>query len=134
MYKTYLFLHIFFAIIWIGGMIYSLLFLHPALQKVSEECRKEVADKTLGRFFLAVWLSIIVLFATGMYMWHTVRKDFSENILFHAKLIMFAIMVLNFTYIHLYLYRKKIFSSIPVFVWINLALGTLIVLIITYIR
>ncbi|WP_164930773.1 hypothetical protein [Aquifex aeolicus] len=133
-YKAYLFLHIFFAIVWIGGMFFNVLFLTPALRSASEDCRKEVAQRTLGRFFLVVWLAIIVLFTTGMALWHGYRKDFSQNPLFHFKLFLFGIMTLIFIYIHLYLYRKRLFSSIPVFVSINLILGTLIVMIITYIR
>ncbi|RUM28503.1 MAG: hypothetical protein DSY32_04300 [Aquifex sp.] len=133
-HKAYLFLHIFFAIVWIGGMFFNVLSLTPALKSVSEDCRKEVAQKALGKFFLVVWLAIVVLFATGMAIWRNYRQDFSQNPLFHLKLFIFGIMTLIFAYIHLYLYRKKLFSSIPVFVSINLILGTLIVMIITYIR
>jgi len=133
-YKAYLFLHIFFAIVWIGGMFFNVLFLVPALRNVPEDCRKEIADRALGKFFLVVWLAIVVLFSTGMALWHDYRQDFSQNPLFHLKLFIFGIMTLIFAYIHLYLYRKKLFSSIPVFVSINLILGTLIVMIITYIR
>jgi uncharacterized membrane protein len=135
MYKSMLFLHIFFAIVWIGGMVFNLLFLHPALKDIKqEEVKGAIILRTLGRFFLGVWLSIAVLFLTGMWMWHSVRTDFSTNTLFHIKLFIFGIMVFNFAYIHLYLFRKKIFKPIPNFVWINLVLGTLVVLIITYIR
>ncbi len=134
MYKELLFLHLFFAILWIGGMIYSLVFMRPALGKVDEDCRVSVLQNTWGRFFYAVWLSIIVLFLTGMAIWHQFRPDFSKNTLFHLKLLMFAIMVLNFAYIHLYLFRKKIFRSIPVLMTVNLVLGVLIVMVITFIR
>lgn len=134
MYKELLFLHIFFAILWIGGMIYSLVFLKPALGKVDENCKTAVLQNTWERFFYAVWLSIIVLFLTGITMWHQYRPDFNRNTLFHLKLLMFAIMVLNFAYIHLYLFRKKIFRSIPTLMTINLFLGVLIVMVITFIR
>ncbi len=135
MYKSLLFLHIFFAMVWIGGMVFNLLFLHPAVKDLSpEETRKALAQKVLKRFFLAVWLSIAVLFLTGMAMWHSFRPDFSTNILFHIKLFVFGIMVFNFVYIYFWLFRKKLFKHIPNFVWINLILGIFITLIITYIR
>ncbi|NPA32517.1 MAG: hypothetical protein GXO04_02695 [Aquificae bacterium] len=134
MFRTYLFLHLFFAIVWIGGMFFSLLALHPALRSADENCRKQVAQKALGRFFWAVWVSIVVLFITGMALWHKFRPDFSQNPLFHFKLLLFAIMVLNFLYIHAFLYRKRLTDQIPLFIGINLVLGTLIVMIITYIR
>lgn len=134
MYKELLFLHLFFAILWVGGMIYSLVFMRPALGKVDENCRNNVLEHTWGRFFYAVWLSIVVLFLTGMAMWHKFRPDFTNNTLFHLKLLMFAIMVINFAYIHLYLFRKRIFRSIPVLMTLNLILGILVVMVITYIH
>ncbi len=135
MYKSMLFLHILFAMLWIGGMIFNLLFLHPAMKELGQdEVRKKIARKTLKRFFLGVWLSIAVLFLTGMQMWHTVRLDFSTNALFHIKLFLFTLMVINFTYIYFYLFRKELYRHIPNFVWINLVLGVFVTLIITYIR
>ncbi len=134
MYKELLFFHIFFAILWIGGMIYSLIFMRPALERVDENCRVTIIQNTWSRFFYAVWLSIIVLFLTGMAIWHQFRLDFSKNPLFHLKLLMFVIMVIIFAYIHLYLFRRKIFSSIPTLMMINLILGVLIVMVITFIR
>ena len=135
MYKSMLFLHIFFAMLWIGGMVFSLLFLHPVLRRVENKDLKEhISERVLRRFFLGVWLSIAVLFLTGMWMWHSVRLDFSANFLFHMKLFLFGVMVLNFFYIYFFLLRKRLFSHIPNFVGINLVLGILVTLIITYIR
>ncbi len=135
MYKSALFLHILFAMVWIGGMVFNLLFLHPSMKELKQdETKKKLAGKVLKRFFLGVWLSIAVLFLTGMWMWHSVRVDFSSNPLFHIKLFLFTIMVINFAYIYFYLFRKQLYRHIPNFVWINLFLGVLITLIITYIR
>lgn len=134
MFRVYLFLHIFFAILWIGGMIYSLLFLKPALRQVDETCRNSVLENTWKKFFYAVWISIIVLLLTGMALWHGVRTDLSQSVLFHLKLIMFAVMILNFLYIHLYLFRRRIFHSIPTLMTLNLVLGVFIVMVITYLR
>ncbi len=135
MYKSMLFLHIFFAMVWIGGMTFNLLFLHPVLKSFSpKETKEALAVSVLRRFFLGVWLSVVVLFITGMWMWHSVRTDFTANPLFHLKLFLFAIMVVNFSYIYFWLFRKKLLSHIPNFVWINLFLGIIVTLIITYIR
>ena len=135
MYKSMLFIHILFAMVWIGGMVFNLLFLHPAMRDVKpEETRTTLALRVLKRFFLGVWLSIAVLFITGMWMWHSVRIDFNTNILFHIKLFIYGVMVLNFAYIYFYLLRKQLLKHIPNFVWINLVLGVFVTLIITYIR
>jgi len=134
MYRVYLFLHLFFAIMWIGGMLYTSLFLQPALREAQENCKEQIFPKAMGKFFMGVWVSILVLFGTGMALWHGFRTDFSQNPLFHIKLLFFAIMVLNFAYIHLYLYKRRMYHSIPVLVGLNLILGVLVVMIITYVR
>lgn len=135
MIKSLIFLHLFFAVVWIGGMIYSLLFLKPSLREIAqEEQRGRFLKLVFSKFFLAVWLSILVLFLTGMGLWHGYRKDFSDNPLFHIKLFLFGLMVLIFTYIYFFLLRKNRLSHIPNLIGVNLLLGILILLIITYIR
>ncbi|RMH02481.1 MAG: hypothetical protein D6699_05895 [Aquificota bacterium] len=133
MIKSLLFLHLVFATLWIGGMIYSLFFLRPALGAIGKEPQKELLKRVFGRFFLAVWLSIVVLFFTGMALWHGYRRDFTQNPLFHLKLFLFALMVLVFSYIYFFLYRKENFKNIPTLIGVNLLLGLFILLIISYI-
>ncbi len=135
MIRSLQFLHILFMSVWIGGMVYTLLFLRPSLKSLRrEEDRIDLLKALYGRFFSAVWLSILVLFLTGMSLWHGYRKDFSQNTLFHLKLFLFLLMVLNFIYIYFFLFRKNRFGPIPSLVWVNLVLGVLILLTITYIR
>lgn len=129
-----LFLHIFFAMVWIGGMAYSLLFLKPSLKEIlQEEQKQRFLNSVFSRFFLGVWLSIIVLFITGMGLWHGYRKDFSENLLFHLKLFLFALMTMVFIYIYFFLFRRGKISQVPNLVAVNLFLGILVLMIITYI-
>jgi len=135
MIKSLLFLHLFFAIVWVGGMVYSLLFLRPSLREIAqEEQRGKFLKQVFSKFFLAVWLSIIVLFLTGMGLWHGYRKDFSDNSLFHVKLFLFGLMVIIFTYIYFFLFRRNKLSHIPNLIGVNLLLSILILLIIIYIR
>jgi len=131
--KSLLFLHLFFATLWVGGMAYTLLFLRPSLGAIPEAQRRQFLKSLYGKFFLAVWISIIVLFITGMGLWHGYRKDFSSNFLFHLKLFLFAIMVLNFSYIYLFLYRRDRLPAIPTLVAINFIIAVLIYLIISWI-
>ena len=113
MIKSLLFLHLFFAIVWVGGMVYSLLFLRPSLREIAqEEQRGKFLKQVFSKFFLAVWLSIIVLFLTGMSLWHGYRKDFSDNSLFHIKLFLFGLMVIIFTYIYFFLFRRNKLSHL----------------------
>ncbi|MCS6957696.1 MAG: CopD family protein [Aquificaceae bacterium] len=134
MIKSLLFFHLLFAILWIGGMIYSLLFLKPAVKALpQEDQRSRVLKGVFSRFFPAVWLAILILFITGMGLWHGYRKDFSQNPLFHAKLFLFALMTIIFAYIYFFLYRRDKLSQIPNLIAVNLLLGLLVLLIITYI-
>ncbi|MCS7307735.1 MAG: CopD family protein [Aquificaceae bacterium] len=134
MVKSLLFFHILSAIVWVGGMIYSLLFLKPSLKELSqEEQRYKLMRAVFSRFFPAVWLSILLLFITGMGLWHGYRKDFSANPLFHTKLFLFALMTLIFAYIYFFLFRKGRLSQIPNLIAVNLLLGILVLLVITYI-
>ncbi|WP_448588634.1 hypothetical protein [Thermocrinis sp.] len=133
MIKSLLFLHLFFATLWVGGMAYTLLFLRPSLGSLPETHRQGFVKTLYGKFFAGVWLSILVLFITGMGLWHGYRKDFSSNFLFHLKLFLFAIMVLNFAYIYFFLYRKNRFSAIPNLIAINFLIALVIYLIISWI-
>ncbi|WP_029551535.1 hypothetical protein [Thermocrinis jamiesonii] len=133
MIKSLLFLHLFFVTLWVGGMAYTLLFLRPSLSDIPDNHRLGFIKGVYGRFFLAVWLSILVIFLTGMALWHGYRKDFSTNFLFHLKLFLFAIMVLNFAYIYFFLYRKNKLSAIPSLVAINFLISILIYIIISWI-
>jgi cytochrome bd-type quinol oxidase subunit 2 len=123
MYKAFLFLHVFFATVWVGGMVHALVI-----------SRGEVREDALRRFIRTGWVSALVLFLTGMWMWHSVRVDFNENFLFHIKLFLFGLMVLNLAYTSLFLMRRGLIRHTHHFLWINLLLGTSVVLIITYIR
>lgn len=134
MVRALLFLHILSAAVWIGGMIYSIFFLRPSLKEIGQdEQRRKLLHSVFSKFFPAVWLSIILLFLTGMGLWHGYRKDFSENPLFHAKLFVFALMVLVFAYLYFFLFKRGRISQIPNLIAVNLFLGLLVLAIITYI-
>lgn len=133
MIKSLLFLHLFFATLWVGGMAYTLLFLRPSLKSLPEGPKQSLVQNLYGRFFLGVWLSILVLFITGFGLWYGYRKDFSSNFLFHLKLLLFALMVLNFAYIYFFQYRKGKFSAIPSLIAINFVFAILIYLVISWI-
>ncbi|MFN3976183.1 MAG: CopD family protein [Aquificaceae bacterium] len=135
MIKSLLFLHLFFAIVWIGGMVYSLLFLKPSLREIGqEEQRGKFLKQVFSKFFLAVWLSIFVLFLTGMGLWHGYRRDFTDNPLFHIKLFLFGLMVAVFAYIYFFLFKRNKLSHISNLIGVNLLLGILVLLVIIYIR
>jgi uncharacterized membrane protein len=63
------FLHLASAIVWLGGMVFVLAALRPAMAALLEPpARLALLARVLARFFALVWLSIGLLLATGVYM------------------------------------------------------------------
>ncbi|RYH26655.1 MAG: hypothetical protein EON54_23910 [Alcaligenaceae bacterium] len=66
MLMTLKFLHLAAAIVWLGGMAFLLGALRPvALATLAPPVRIPLLRAVLGRFFMAVWVSIAVLLASG---------------------------------------------------------------------
>ena len=62
-------LHILTAIIWVGGMFFAYVCLRPVAVKLLEPpLRLRLWIGTFQRFFLFVWLAIVLLPVTGWYM------------------------------------------------------------------
>ncbi len=62
-------LHLAAAVIWLGGMAFVLAALRPvALAQLPPPVRLALMTGVLHRFFLAVWVCIVVLLATGTFM------------------------------------------------------------------
>ena len=62
-------LHLLAAVIWVGGMIFAHNSLRPAAVQVLEPpLRLELWVQVFRRFFVLVWLSIVIILATGYWM------------------------------------------------------------------
>lgn len=62
-------LHTLAAVIWVGGMFFAYMAMRPAVVEVVESAQRgRLWYQTLDRFFLWVWLAIVVLLATGYWM------------------------------------------------------------------
>jgi uncharacterized membrane protein len=108
LFSTYahsiLFLHIFSAIIWVGGMIAIRLAVHPNLQLIQDTRLK--LNKTLAimnKFFNLVLPFIIILLFTAVVM--SLGMQFESKLLIHIKEIIWTIMALNFAF--MYMRRNK---------------------------
>jgi uncharacterized membrane protein len=67
--RIIVFIHIFFAVIWIGGMIVIRLALHPSLPTIENGIdRVGLMMETLNRFFLMVSTAIVFIGITGIIM------------------------------------------------------------------
>lgn len=138
-------LHTLAAVIWVGGMFFAYMALRPAAAKTLEPGQRALLwCRTLSRFFLWVWASIIALLVTGYGMigayfggmanvgWHV-----------HAMQALGLLMMLMFLHIYFAPYRRlklaieaddtpeadRRVGQIRMFVAINLILGLIVVII-----
>ena len=65
MRNLFLFLHLAGAIVWMGGMTFMVLALRPALGALQPPARLALAVQVIGRFFIAVAVSVVLLLATA---------------------------------------------------------------------
>ena len=73
-------LHALAAVIWVGGMFVIYVCLRPALGALeTPPDRVRIAAATFGKFFPWVWMSIVVLFATGYLMVFTTFGGFAQT-------------------------------------------------------
>ena len=69
MYQLAKLLHLTTAIVWMGGMFFMLWALRPvAATQLQPPARAPLMAAVLKRFFLAVWVSVAILLATGSVM------------------------------------------------------------------
>ena len=62
-------LHLLAAVVWVGGMIFAHNSLRPAAVQVLESpLRLELWVQVFRRFFVLVWISVIVILASGYWM------------------------------------------------------------------
>ncbi len=61
-------LHVFGAVVWVGGMFAIYLCLRPALGTLEPPQRMRLMRVTFGRFFPWVWVSILFLLGSGYWM------------------------------------------------------------------
>lgn len=73
-------LHLLAAVIWIGGMFFAHMVLRPsALQLLEPPLRLSLWNSCFKRFFLWVWLSVILLPVTGYWMVFEIYGGFDQS-------------------------------------------------------
>jgi len=61
-------LHILAAVAWVGGMLFAHQMLRPAARALEPAIRLPLWQRVFSRFFPLVWISIVVLLASGFFM------------------------------------------------------------------
>ncbi|MBL8342733.1 MAG: CopD family protein [Rubrivivax sp.] len=68
LYATLKTLHLLAVVLWVGGMVFVLLFLRPALDQLAPPERLKLMREVLRRFFTAVAVALVVLVGSGLWM------------------------------------------------------------------
>jgi uncharacterized membrane protein len=96
-----LILHIFSAVVWVGGMFFALLALRPATAPLEPGSRLELWSRVLDRFFAWVILAIVLLLASGYGMIFGVFGGFG-NIGLHVNIMQGIGIVMMLAFFHVY--------------------------------
>lgn len=72
--KLIISIHLLAAVVWVGGMFFSLLVLRPSCMFLEPPLRMQLTMAVMGRFFNWVWILVLTLVATG---WSMIMNNFS---------------------------------------------------------
>ena len=146
--------HVLAILVWIGGMVFSTLFLQPAVARLDPLVRLRLMHDVLGRFFQAVLVASLLTLASGVWMLGRVAKQvvqsggsFEMPLAWTVMAVLGVAMVAIFMHIRFALYKRlgqavaasdgvaggATLAQIRTWVSVNLGLG-LVVLLVTLMR
>jgi uncharacterized membrane protein len=132
-------LHLLAAAAWVGGMLYALVVLRPALTVLDPAQRLQMHMLTLKRFFLVVWHAMPIMLLTGWGMivavgWDMGHLPWYVNAMQGLGLVMAAVFL--FTFFGPFRRLRRAIRPGPEFldrirqmVTLNLVLGAVIIVI-----
>ncbi len=140
-------LHCLAAVIWVGGMFFAYLSLRPAANSLHHAIKLTLWRDVFKRFFPWVWLSIISLLLSGL--WITIKElggMAQVGVHVHIMLTLGLIMMLIFAHLYFSPFNKlkkavaehewelaaKALNQIRQLILVNLSLGLLVVVIASF--
>jgi uncharacterized membrane protein len=149
-YATLKLLHLLAIVVWIGGMVFAHFFLRPAAMQLPPPQRIPLMHETLGRFFSAVLVAVVVVLASGLWMIGRVAKEtvqaglsFNMPLDWTIMATLGIVMMAIFGHIRFALFKRlsravvaqdwsaggAALASIRTWVGINLAIGVIIIVV-----
>jgi uncharacterized membrane protein len=132
-------LHILAAAAWVGGMLYALVVLRPALSVLDAAPRLQLHMLTLKRFFLVVWHAMPIMLLTGWAMigavgWRMAMLPWYVNAMQALGLVMAALFLFAYFGPFRRLRRairpgQELLDRIRLLITANLVLGVAVIVI-----
>jgi uncharacterized membrane protein len=133
-------LHILAATVWVGGMFFAYLVLRPALSPFEPPMRLSLWRRVFVRFFLWVWIAIVLLLLTGYTMFLRYGVTGIHVHMMQASGVLMILLFLHLFFAPWKRYRTAIdvqdfaaagrqLNQIRIIVVLNLVLGVLTVII-----
>lgn len=138
-------LHLLATVIWVGGMFFAYMALRPVAASLLEPPQRlPLWSQTFARFFPWVWVAVISLLVTGLWMVYSVFDGFGRAGLYVQLMSgIGALMMLFFLHVFFSPYRRmqqalvandfpeagRRLAQIRVVIGINLLLGLLVIVI-----
>lgn len=131
-------LHVWGIVIWVGGMFFAYMALRPAaVQTLEPPQRLPLWAATFDRFFPWVWVSVVAILGSGLYLIAAYGGFAAVGLYVHAMFTLGVVMMLIFGHVYFAPFRKlkkgvaakewkaagAALSQIRVLVGINLAIG-----------
>lgn len=99
-------LHMLAAIVWVGGMFFAYVVLRPAVGALEPGVRLELWSRTLANFFRWVWVAIVVLVASGLWMVVIAGGFAVVGVHVHIMLVLGLVMMALFLHLYFAPYRR----------------------------
>ena len=100
-------LHALAVIVWVGGMFFAHVVLRPSVSALEPPQRLALMDRVLGRFFVWVWVAVVVLPATGYGLVFLALGGFAAaGMHVHLMQAIGWIMIIVFVFLHAVPYRR----------------------------
>lgn len=136
--------HVLGVVIWVGGMFFAYMALRPAaVQTLEPPQRLPLWAATFDRFFPWVWLSVIVILGSGLYLMGQMGGFGTSGVHVRAMLTLGVIMMLIFAHVFFAPFRRlkrgvaaqewkpagAALAQIRILVGVNLSIGIIVVFI-----